>query len=713
MKRILSAILFTVLAASMIIIPASATSAYSTYTYSADGFVLESPDAYVPEAVVDSTYIGAAEFKSPADIVTDSDGNVYVADAGQGCVLLLDKYYHYIGRIDSFVNEQGVSDRFNNPQGVFVTDDYIYICDTDNARIVMFEKGGSHKFVKTVNQPRSNLIESDAIYKPVAVAVDEYGRLFIVSSTTLEGIIVMGDNGAFYGFIGAQKTSASTGISALLERLGVKEEVKDENVSSEYNNIAIDKENFVYATISTIKEDIQQTAITTKLGTYAPVKKFNASGTDVMRKNGFFGPYGEVKVATSSTSTGVTGASRIIDAAIGPEGTWSIIDEKRSRVFTYDDEGNLLFAFGDSGNQEGNIRKIRGLCYQGDRLLVLDADSSTPSFTVFRRTEYGDILINALRNQNERNYDSAVEDWQEILKRNNNFDIAYIGIGKALVRDGEYSQAMEYFKYSHEQEGNYAAAYKQVRKEWASKYFILIPVVIVAVIVGLALFFGYAAKVNKRASLKVGTKTIGEEILYAFHVMTHPFDGFWDLKHEKRGSIRSAFIILLIVVATFAYQSLGTGYVFNQSGAKDYSGIYSTIISVIVPIMLWVISNWCLTTLFDGEGKFTDIFVATCYSLIPIPIFIIPSVLLSNVLVPDEGGIITTITTIAWLWVGMLLYVGMMTTHGYSFFKNFLTVIATIIGMAIIMFLAILFFQLMAKLFNLVTQLWLEISFRS
>ena len=226
-------------------------------------------------------------------------------------------------------------------------------------------------------------------------------------------------------------------------------------------------------------------------------------------------------------------------------------------------------------------------------------------------------------------------------------------------------------------------------------------------------YASYAAKVNKRTALKVGTKTIGEELLYAFHIMIHPFDGFWDLKHEKRGSVRSAFLILLITIVTFAYESLGTGYIFSQKTAADYSGIYSTIISVVIPVMLWVISNWCLTTLFDGEGKFSDIFVATCYALIPIPLFKIPSVLLSRVLVADERGIITTLETIGWLWFAMLLYIGMMTTHGYSFGKNFITVIATIFVMAIIMFLAVLFFELMAKLVNLVTQLWLEISFRT
>lgn len=689
----------------------SADTAYSTYTYSSDKFVLESPDAYVPETIVDSAYSGA-NLAGASDVFTDSDGNVYLVITAEngGGIVILDPYYHYKGEITSFVNEQGVVDGFSNASGVFVSDQYIYVCDTDNARIVMFDRG-SYDFVKTVPQPVSNYFEDDAIYKPVAVAVDAYGRLFIVSSTTYQGIIVMSDDGSFYGFIGSQKVAASGGIGKLLSALGVKNSNDEENISREYNNITIDSENFIYVTIDLIDEALQQASIESKDGTYAPVKKFNASGLDVMRRNGFFAPSGEVLV-TSSENSDISGVSTITDVAIGPEGTWSIADRKRSKIFTYDAEGNLLFAFGDSqGSQKGNIGSIAAFCYHGDKLLVVDSNNA--SFTVFRRTEYGDILINAIKNQNMRNYDSAVEDWKEILKRNNNFDIAYIGIGKALARDGEYEKAMEYFKYSHEKSGKYSEAFKQVRKKWASKYFIIIPIVLIAAITGIALFFSYAGKVNKRAELKVGTKSIGEEILYAFHIMFHPFDGFYDLKHEKRGSIRSAFIILLIVIAAFSYQALGTSYVFDQKTTSDYSSIYTTVLSVVIPVMLWVISNWCLTTLFDGEGTFGDIFVATCYSLIPIPLFFIPSVLLSNVLVADEKGIMTTLTTIAWIWVAMLLYVGMMTTHGYSFSKNLVTVLATIVGMAIIMFLAILFFILMANLFNLFTQLWVEISFRA
>ena len=149
----------------------------------------------------------------------------------------------------------------------------------------------------------------------------------------------------------------------------------------------------------------------------------------------------------------IFGPSMIVDVATGPEMTWSIIDQKRSKVFTYDFDGNLLFAFGDTGNQPGNISTQGGLnavTYQGDNMLLLD--NSNKTFTVFERTEYGDILINALRNQNERRYDKAIDDWREILKRNSNFDAAYIGIGNALYRSNNLEEALEHYKAAYDTE---------------------------------------------------------------------------------------------------------------------------------------------------------------------------------------------------------------------------------------------------------------------
>ena len=425
-----------------------------------------------------------------------------------------------------------------------------------------------------------------------------------------------------------------------------------------------------------------------------------------MRRNGFFGPGGEVAVSNLSTST-ITGPSRIIDVAVGPEGTWSIIDEKRSKIYTYDYDGNLLFIFGDMGTQLGNISSIEAIAYLDDDILILDKGAA--NITKYRRTEYGDLLIEAIKNTNERNYDQTITYWKSILQRNNNFDSAYIGIGRSLYRSADYEEALEYYRAAYDTT-NYSEAFKEIRKEWMSKFFILIPVGAIIAAILIVLFFKYAAKVNKATAIKVGRKTFKEEILYTFHLIFHPFDGFWDLKHEKRGSVRGAFFWIVIAILTFFYQEIGTGYIFNPR--DDYSTIFTQILGVLVPLILWCTANWCLTTLFEGEGSFKDVFVATSYALAPLPLLIIPSVLYSNIALESEGMVVSLLATFAFIWCGMLIFFASQVTHDYTFSKNILTTIGTLLGMAVIMFIALLFSTLLSKVFSFITDLITEIAYR-
>lgn len=685
---------------------------YSTYTYSIDGWYMDSPDAYVPSEVVTSTTIGLTKaLGAPTDITVDSKKNVYIADATNNRIVVLNNRFKYRFEISEFVNEYGVDDSLANPNGVFVNDDNIYVADTDNARIVVFDKEG--KFAWKVEAPESKEIDVDDMFTPIALAVDASGRMYIVSKTTYQGIIEIGKDGEFQGFIGAQKSSLSAWDVFWRQFQTEEQRQKSEVVTStEYNNITIDAGGLIYVTTSSIDAAAQQNAITSKSksGDYAPVKKMNSAGDEIMSRTGFWPPSGEVSVDNSAGSANtISGPSTIVDVALGPEGTWSIVDTKRSKVFTYDEDGRLLFVFGDNGDQIGNFgqEKLKAMCYMGDDMLLLDSNNN--SITVMKRTQYGDTLINAIANQRNREYDKAEEDWNEILKRNNNFDAAYVGIGKAYFRQGKYAEAMEKYEAAYDTE-NYSNAFKYYRQEWVKKYILVVPLVIVVVVLALYFFFKYAGKKNKEVAVKPGKRTYWEEVIFAFHLMMHPFDGFWDLKHEKRGSVRGAITFLVIAVLAFFYNSIGTAYLFNPQGG--YSSIFTQVLSLVVPILLWCISNWCLTTLFEGEGSFKDIFIATCYSLVPIPLLLIPTTLLTNIFTLNEKQIITLLTTLMWVWVGLLLFFGTMVTHDYSLGKNFIIALSSIVGMAFIMFIALLFSSLIQKMVGMVTSIVVEISYR-
>ena len=749
MKKAISIIAIVLVLITVLALPMSAASPYYTYTYSINGKALRSPDAYVPDKEISAEYMGLTDvdrmkeiypdlddialkekmkIKNPEDLEVDENNNVYIVDRDNNRVIVLDPYYKLKFIIESFRNASGNIDTLNAPKGVFITkqknvngvieDGRIFVCDTGNGRILIFDLEGN--FISEIGKPQSKLLNANTTYRPAAVAVDRYDRLYVVNESTGDGIMVITENGDFTGYIGAQKVNLSM-WDQIWRRFQTEEQQKyaESEVPTPYNNIALAGD-FIYVTISPEDESAIASAITgkDKSGTNAPVKMLNAAGSELMRRNGFYPPSGEVDFANSVgilNSKDASGPSKVVDVAVGPEDTWSIIDNKRAKVFTYDFDGNLLFAFGDKGQLLGNIKDtsegtaLRGVVYQGDNMLLLD--SARGSFTAYSRTEYGDVLIGALKNQNERRYDEAIDDWTEVLKRNSNFDAAYIGIGNALYRSHEYEAAVEQYKYAYDTE-NYSLAYGELRQQWIStpRNLVIMLVAIVALCVGLYFLVKVITKINKKTSVSKGKRTYMQELLFGFHLILHPFDGFWDLKHEKRGSVRAGTTYLLIAIATVYYQSVGAGYVSNPQG--KYMSIGAAILSVVIPLALWIVGNWCITTLFDGEGSLKDVYIASTYSLLPLILTAIPATIASNFVLASELKMITLVSTIGFVWLGMLLFFGMMVTHDYTIGKNVITTLATLAGMVCIMFIVILFSTLLGKVVGFGTNIVTEIQYR-
>lgn len=723
-KKLISVVCVAFALLMVLAIPAAATSAYQTYTYSISGEPLYSPDAYTATLIANYSYMGldetqddwANQFSNPADMVVDDKNNVYIVTKGskknEGCVVALDPYLKVKFVLREFVNEQGLTDCFSQPSGMFVSSDRIWVCDTGNQRIVVFDREGN--FVKQLWKPESQLFSEGSVYTPVAIAVDKYNRVYVVSAMTHEGIIMMTEDGEFTGFIGAQATTISAwDIIWRRFQSSAQREASESKVSTEYKNVSITEEGFIYATIE-LTEDLTaeiESGMTagTLSGVYSPVKLLNSKGAEIMRRNGFWPPAGEVDIDSLNEKEKI-GISKLVDVAVGPERTWTTIDSKRNRTYTYDYNGNLLFAFGDDGSMLGGIGNIVAVAYQGDALLILDG-GNTKSITIYDRTEYGDMIINALNAENNMNYDLAVECWKGVLQRNSNYDAAYVGIGNALYRDGQYKESLDYYEAAYDT-ANWSNSWSEVRRDWMSKYLLVFIAILVAVIFLWAKFMKFAKKVNKEATVNgKEKKTFVQELLYGFYVIFHPFDGFYDLKHEHRGSVRASLVYVGVAILTFFYQSVGTGYVMNPT--REFSSLFAQALSVLVPLFLFIIANWCLTTLFDGEGSFKDIFIASSYSLLPIPILVIPATILSNFVTVTESAIISMFTVIAFIWLGILLFLGTMVTHDYSIGKNFLTVLATVVGMICIMFLAVLFVTLIGKLVSLVTNIVTEIQFRA
>ena len=201
------------------------------------------------------------------------------------------------------------------------------------------------------------------------------------------------------------------------------------------------------------------------------------------------------------------------------------------------------------------------------------------------------------------------------------------------------------------------------------------------------------------------------ELKYALHVIVRPFDGFWDLKHEKRGSVRAASIILVLWLLSEALSYRYTGvvvYIINW----EYFNIWRQVFTLTVPVFLWCTANWCLTTLMDGKGKYSDIYTAVCYALTPFVLINPILVLLSNILTTNELGFYVFLYYLSFFWFIFLILAAMKETHEYSFGKAVFSSFLTIIGIGVMIFMFFIFFSLITNAMAYFISIYKEVIFR-
>lgn len=198
---------------------------------------------------------------------------------------------------------------------------------------------------------------------------------------------------------------------------------------------------------------------------------------------------------------------------------------------------------------------------------------------------------------------------------------------------------------------------------------------------------------------------------YAKYVLFHPFDGFWDLTHEKRGSIGAATTYLALYLITQVVQLMFTNFQFINAPIQ-YINVFEQMASNLLPFLILCLANWSMTTLFDGKGRFSDIYVAMCYALVPYTLIQLPLVFVSNIISFDEAAFYSVLSSFSGIWCIFLIFVGLMQVHDYGPGKTLIFLVVTVVGALIIIFLLLVFFSLLGDAASYFISLYREIAFR-
>lgn len=191
-------------------------------------------------------------------------------------------------------------------------------------------------------------------------------------------------------------------------------------------------------------------------------------------------------------------------------------------------------------------------------------------------------------------------------------------------------------------------------------------------------------------------KNYFKSLKFSLYCMTHPIDGFWDLTHEKRGTLAAANTILIVTLLARLLKLRYTSFVFLTVYWEDIN-IFLYIASIVFPLALWVVGNWALTTLFDGKGRLKQVYIATCYGLAPYPILQIPLMIVSNFVTIEEGQFYQVLSVISLIYAAFLIVMAMAQIHEFSVGKNLLFTVATLFAMLVMIFILMIFFSMVSQ----------------
>lgn len=198
---------------------------------------------------------------------------------------------------------------------------------------------------------------------------------------------------------------------------------------------------------------------------------------------------------------------------------------------------------------------------------------------------------------------------------------------------------------------------------------------------------------------------------YALYCISHPLDGFWDLTHERRGSMAAANTILILTIIARIASLYFTSFIIQVVYWPSIN-IFLYIASVLLPLALFCIGNWGLTTLFDGKGRLGQIYMATCYAMTPYPLIHFPLILFSQVIVKEEVAFYNLISGFALVWAAFLIVAAMIQIHEYSLSKTLFFMVASLAAMLVIVFILLLFFSMISQGVAYFISIYREISFR-
>ena len=642
-----------------------------SYNYDVSGKAIITPPFY------QSTGEIKGDFSTATDMMIVND-NLYVLTAHGIDTYSMEKQT----RLNTILSD---SVDFTDARGLFVDKNGdVYITQYEKQSVVKINAQG--KKLMDFGAPKSDSISNDFVYKPLRIAVQETGLIYVVSEGLYDGLIQFDPEGNYIGFFGANKVTMTAKL--LTEQLWNKFRTEEQKkrttmaIPTNYSSLCLGKNDLVY--VCSDSQDLESSQI----------KKLSPYGNDISPTT-YSNTFGDPMLENKSPNV-------FSDLAVSDNGTITVLDGLNGKVFQYDSVHHLLGVFGGISNQKGTFKSPVAVELYGDHVLVLDTGNN--AVAIFAPTAYGDLLRKGSSLYLNGRIQEASEYFEKINKVTGNLAWILSGLGQAALERGDYKAGMQYFKAAVDTEG-YNQCFEAYRSGIISKYFWVFFLMIAVLFVFAWIFMSRAIKKDEDT-----VYVLDKGKLKPWDVLAHP-TCFSEIKEFNRGSKPVAITVFVMALFTRLLGLSSKGFLFNTDGGLSKNYISETIQFCLICIC-FVLCVWAVGTFIEGKGKIADLCMAYAYSLTPFVLCGILSVLLSNVLSLREAVFVTGIEAIGILWTALLVFIATLQINDYSFGKNVISLILTLLAIVFVLFVLVLMATLIGKLSSFVSQVVEEIQFK-
>ncbi|WP_035155006.1 SMP-30/gluconolactonase/LRE family protein [Cohnella thermotolerans] len=737
--RVSAAVLAAALTAALKPAAADAYSPYATYYKDAYQQYMQIQSAYRPAGVIgfnlgaggesaDSGQAAAGEeplpagLSQPQDLFVDRQDRIYIADTGNNRIVKLDRQGNLLATFA--VKESPLS----SPSGLFVDDNGdIYVADTGNRRVVKLDPEG--RLLREYGRPESSYLPDSFQYQPTKLVVDKRGFLYVTTLGAFQGLLELDPEGRFQTFFGANKVAFT--LFDAFKRLVYTRRMYQRELSKlpgAIVNTAIDDDGFIY----TVTKDIRN----------EQVKKFNIAGLNQLETGGEFevkkkkkkqfgeyygdlSPPAPVQTTSSSASSSSSVAPaapawvpavQLQDIAVDRDGNFTVIDAVTGTISQYDGDGSLLF-FWNGTHAEGSPKlgivdtpAAIATTADGD-LLVLDSVNGL--IQRLQLTEFGSLVHQANSLTRDGRYAESEPLWAEVYRQNAYYTPALIGLAKAAYEREDYSRAKELFYKAGVNKG-YSDAFWQLRLVWFQRHFAFWMDLAIGVLLAAFLLHRFTRNREWRDRLRERLRPRHKLILQLNHVrylVKHPIDGYHAIRYQGKAGAVSSLIVLAAAVASFSWIEAGTSFTFNTAVYKGVN--LGPLLVQFAGIWLgWVVSNYLVSSLMRGEGRFRDVFYGSCYALLPIIALGVPLTILSHALTLSEKPIFDFLQLAMLVWTALQFFWMVQGIQNYNVGEALLNMLFSLLTLAMIAVLIFIFVSLSGELIDFIYSIYQEVAIR-